>query len=129
MSGYGTDSGQSTIIPSFDWDGQSLFLLNSIFRYKFGFLYLYNFEKKQTATLISPMGTTCCYTDARWSPDGSYILFAFQDINQGNSARTQLYYISYGSLGTGTKYSPLPLPASTLTNPAELSEPALRPTK
>jgi len=129
MSGYGTGGGQSTIIPSFDWDGQSLFLLNSIFRYQFGYLYLYNFEKKQTATLLSPLGTACCYTDARWSPDGSYILFAFQDINQGNSARTQLYYISYGSLGTGTKYSPLPLPDSALTNPAYLTEPALRPAK
>jgi serine/threonine protein kinase len=129
MSGYGTGGGQSTVIPSFDWDGQSLFLLNSIFRYQFGYLYLYNFDKKQAATMLSPLGTTCCYSDARWSPDGSYILFAFQDINQGNSARTQLYYVSYGSLGTGTKYAPLPLPDSALTNPAELSEPALRPAK
>ena len=129
MSGYGTGGGQSTVIPSFDWDGQSLFLLNSIFRYQFGYLYLYNFDKKQAATLLSPLGPTCCYTDARWSPDGSYILFAFQDINQGNAARTQLYYIPYGSLGTGTKYTPLPLPDSALTNPADLTEPAMRPAK
>ncbi len=129
MNGYGTAGGQSTVIPSFDWDGQSLFLLNSIFRYKFGYLYLYNFGNKQAATLLSPLGTACCYTDAHWSPDGSYILFTFQDINQGNNAKTQLYYISFGSLGTGTKYTPLPLPDSALTNPAALSEPALRPAK
>ena len=60
MSGFGTSGGQSTIIPSFDWDGQALFLLNSIFRYQYGYLYTYNFEKKQTATLLSPMGTACC---------------------------------------------------------------------
>ena len=129
MSGYGTGGGQSTIIPSFDWDGRSLFLLNSIFRYQFGYLYIYNFEKKQTATLISPMGTACCYTDARWSPDGSYILFAFQDINQGNNARAKLYYISYGTLGTGTQYTPLPVPDSVFSNPADHPEPALRPAK
>ena len=76
------------------------------------------------------MGTTCCYTDARWSPDGSYILFAFQDINQGNNARTQLYYISYGTLGTGTKYTPLPLP--DLSFPTRLTirnRPCVRPSK
>ena len=129
MSGYGTGSGQSTVIPSFDWDGQSLFLLNSVFRYQFGYLYLYNFDKKQAAALLAPLGTTCCYSDARWSPDGSYILFAFQDINQGNSARSQLYYIDYSTLGTGTTYTPLKLPAGTLSNPADLSEPALRPAK
>jgi len=129
MTGYGTGSGQSTIIPSFDWDGQSLFVLNSIFRYQFGYLYTYNLEKKQPAELISPMGTACCYTDARWSPDGSYILFAFQDINQGNNARTQMFYVSYGSLGTGAKYTPLPLPDNILNNPADHPEPALRPAK
>jgi hypothetical protein len=72
------------------------------------------------------MGTACCYTDARWSPDGSYILFAFQDINQGNNARTKLYYISYGTLGTGAQYTPLPVPDSVFSNPADHPEPALR---
>jgi len=129
MSGFGTGGGQSTTIPSLDWDGTALFLLNSTFRYTYGYLYSYDFDKKQAAALLSPMGTACCYTDARWSPDGSYILFAFQDINQGNNARTQLYYISYGTLGTGAKYTPLPLPDSALNNPANRPEPALRPAK
>ena len=126
MKGYGTAGGQSTTIPSFDWDGLSLFLLNTIYRYQYGYLYTYNFGNKQVAQLTDPMGTSCCYSDARWSPDGSYFLFAYQDINQGNQARTQLFYISYGSLGTGSKYTPLPLPDGVLTNPQDQPEPALR---
>ncbi|HVM70239.1 MAG TPA: protein kinase [Anaerolineales bacterium] len=129
MSGYGTGGGQNTVIPSFDWDGQSLFTLNSIIRYQFGYLYTYNFDKKQTAVLTDPIGTSCCYTDARWSPDGSYVMFAYQDFTQGNNARTQLYYISYGSIGTGATYTPLPLPDTILNNPADHPEPALRPAK
>jgi tRNA A-37 threonylcarbamoyl transferase component Bud32 len=126
MIGYGTGSGQSTVIPSFDWDGQSLFLLNSIFRYQFGYLYTYNIEKKQTAVLTDPMRTSCCYTDARWSPDGSYILFAYQDIN---NARTQLFYIPFGTIGTGVKYTPLPLPDGMLSKSADHPEPTLRPAR
>ena len=126
MQGYGTGSGQSTIIPSFDWDGEYLFLLNSIFRYQYGYLYAYDMEKRQSAGMTDPMGTSCCYADARWSPDSSYILFAYQNITQGNNARTQLFYISYGSIGTGTKYTPLPLPDSMLSNPADRPESALR---
>jgi hypothetical protein len=116
-------------IPSLDWDGQINFLLNSIFRYQLGYLYNYNFATKQPAALIAPMGVTCCYTDARWSPDGTYILFAFQDINQGNQAKTQLFYVSYGSVGTGAKYTAFPLPADILSNPLDHPEPALRPAK
>jgi len=124
-----TMKGQSTILPSVDWDGQSNFLLNSIFRYQFGYLYNYNLDTKQAALMLSPMGTTCCYSDARWSPDGSYILFAFQDINQGNQAKTQLFYISYGSIGTGAQYTPLPLPATVFSNPVDLPDTAQRPAK
>jgi serine/threonine protein kinase len=129
MSGYGTGGGQNTVIPSFDWNGQSLFLLNSIIRYQYGYLYTYNFEKKQAAGMTDPIGTSCCYTDARWSPDGAYLLFAYQDITQGSQARTQMYYVSYGSVGTGAKYTPLPLPDGVLSNPADHPEPALRPAK
>ncbi len=129
MKGYGTLSGQNTLIPSFDWDGKSLFLLNSVIRYQFGYLYTYSMETKSPANLIDPMGTTCCYTDARWSPDGSYILFAYQDITQGINARTQMFYVPYGSIGTGAKYTPLPSPAGTFSRPADHPDPALRPAK
>jgi len=129
MMGYGTGGGQNTVIPSFDWDGQSFFLLNSIIRYQFGYLYTYSIEKKNPANLIDPIGTKCCYTDGRWSPDGSYILFAYQDITQGSNARTQLFYVPFGSIGTGAKYTPLPLPAGMFTRPSDHPEPVLRPAK
>jgi predicted Ser/Thr protein kinase len=129
MTGFGTGNGQSTVIPSMDWDGQSLFLLNSIFRYTYGYLYSYNLDQKQTAVQLDPLGTTCCYADARWSPDGSHVLFAYQDVTQGNNAVVQLFYISYGTLGTGEKYTPLPLQAGMFFNPADHPEPALRPGK
>jgi len=113
------------VIPSFDWDGQSLFLLNSIYRYQFGYLYVYNTETKRTADLLDPLGTSCCYSDARWSPDGSYVFFAYQAIG-GN---TQLYYISYGSIDTGAKYTPFDLPADILSKPGDHPNAALRPTQ
>jgi serine/threonine protein kinase len=129
MNSFGTGSGQKTIIPYFDWGSQSLFLLNSIFRFTYGYLYSYNYETKRPAVMIDPMGTTCCYTDARWSPDGSYIFFAYQDITQGANARTRLFYVQGGSLGTGAKYTPLTTSDSILSNPVDHPDPALRPAK
>jgi len=121
MSGYANNP----VIPSFDWDGQSLFLLNSIFRYQFGYLYAYNIDTKRAADLVDPLGTSCCYGDARWSPDGSYIFFAYQAIG----SNTQLYYLPYGSLGTGVQYTPFDLPADILSKPGDHPDGALRPVK
>ena len=114
MSGYNAQP----VIPSFTWDGTTLFVLNSIFRYDLGYLYEYNMEKMR-GKMIDPLKTSCCYTLGRFSPDGSYLLFAYQDINSGADAKTQLYYISYGTIGSGSTYSPLPMPDgffSVLTN-------------
>lgn len=119
MTGYA----KNPVIPSFDWDGGSLFLLNSIFRYQFGYLYVYNTETKRTADLLDPLGTSCCYSDGRWSPDGSYIFFAYQAIG-GN---TQLYYIPYGSIGTGAQYTSFALPADILSKPGDHPDAVLRP--
>ena len=96
-------------IPSFDWDGSTLFVLNSIFRYELGYLYAYNTETKQGQNL-DPLKTACCYTAARFSPDGSFLLFAYQNPGDGSNAKTQLYYISYGNIGTRATYTPLTLP-------------------
>ncbi|OHB62124.1 MAG: hypothetical protein A2167_02380 [Planctomycetes bacterium RBG_13_46_10] len=38
---------------------------------------------------------------------------------------TRLYYIPFGSIGTGEKYEPLPLPE--ITDPRERPQPVLRP--
>ncbi len=129
MQGYGIGGGKSSIIPSFSWDGESLFLLNSIVRNGYyGYLYSYN-ASNQHGQLLDPLGSQCCYTDARWTPDGSNFLIAYQDISKGNLSRTQLYFIPYGSLGTGAKYTPLPLPDNVLTNAADHPDPVLRPVK
>jgi hypothetical protein len=126
MQGYGIGSGKSSIIPSFSWDGTSLFLLNSIIRNgNYGYLYSYN-SSNQKGQKLDPIGTTCCYTDAIWSPDASYMLFAYQNISLGSTSRNELYFVSYGSLGTGAKYSPIPVPDNIFTNIGEHPDPALR---
>ncbi|MGZ6346982.1 MAG: protein kinase domain-containing protein [Anaerolineales bacterium] len=111
MNGYSSNP----VIPSFSWDGNTLFTLNSKVRYDLGYLYAYNTETKKGVNL-DPLQTACCYTAARFSPDGSYLLFIYQSIN---NAKTQLYYVSYGTIGTGITYTPLTLPDgffSTLTD-------------
>ncbi len=117
---------KNPIIPSFDWDGDTLFVLNSMFRYEFGYLYEYNIATKHSDPL-DPLGTTCCYTAARFSPDGSFLLFAYQDPNAGQNAKTQLYYISYGTINSGANFTPLPLPEDFFSRGNDHIEAALRP--
>jgi serine/threonine-protein kinase len=115
-------------ISSFDWDGDTLFVLNNKFRYDFGYLFGYNSETKHGETL-DPMGTSCCYMESRFSPDGSYLLFIYQDINSASSTQPQLYYIPYGSLGTGASYTPFNLPQGFFNNMSDHLDAALRPVK
>jgi serine/threonine-protein kinase len=110
-------------IPSFDWDGGTLFVINSSIRYELGYLYAYNTETKRIEKL-DPLKTACCFTEARFSPDGSFLLFAFQDINQ--DSKMQLYYISYGSIGTGATYTPLTLPDGFFSAPNDHLDAILR---
>ena len=114
------------VIPSFDWDVDTLFVLNSIFRYELGYLYAYNTETKSGINL-DPLNTSCCYTEARFSPDGSFLLFAYQNIKVGENAKTQLYYISYGSIGTGITYIPLTLPEDFFSSLNDHLDATLRP--
>jgi len=116
---------KNPVIPHFAWDGQSLFLFNSIFRFEWGYLYAYNFDSKKPGDLLTPL-KSCCYTAATWSPDGSYMAFAYQDIDGGN---IQMYYIPYGSLGTGASYTPLTLPDGLFKRLGGRIEIALRPGK
>ncbi|MCS7011332.1 MAG: hypothetical protein NZL98_08175, partial [Anaerolineales bacterium] len=117
----------SPYIPSYDWDGENLFLLNSRIRNQFyGYLYEYNTRLRQGRE-IDPLGTACCYTDASWSPDGSYIAFGYQNIKQGAEAKTQLYIIPYGTIGTGAVYQPFPLPPDFFAKPTEHPQPVFRP--
>jgi serine/threonine protein kinase len=113
-------------LESIAWDGDALFSFHGNTRNEgFGELHIFNMESYQFSESINPIDGVCCYRDPQWSPDGTHLLFAFQDYLQGSSSTTQLYYIPYGSIGTGAAYEPLPLPE--ITNPREKPQPVLRP--
>jgi len=117
------------IIPSYDWDGAARMVLHDFYRNDgFGDLYIYDTQKRQLISIngspiINPVSGTCCYRDPRWSPDGTYLLFVFQDINTN---QTTLYYVRYGLIGAGSP-QPIPLPAGLFNDPRVQPQPALRP--
>jgi serine/threonine protein kinase len=118
---------QSRRMGDFDWDGMSLFTFNTSRRNNgWGELYAYNWESHKP-TLLYPVKNKCCYRDARWSPDGSYLLFTFQDETLAAEAQTLLYYVPFGEIGTGATITPLPLPEGFFRFPKEAPQPALRP--
>jgi serine/threonine protein kinase len=113
-------------ISSFDWDGDHLFLLNDLIRNDgFGNLYLYD-SKTREGVKINPIDGICCYRDARWSPDGSYIFFAFQ---RSDSAEIRFYYVPFGDWEDSNGWTPIPIPDLLFTTPREKPQPALRPVR
>ncbi|HSG41527.1 MAG TPA: hypothetical protein VLA72_00080, partial [Anaerolineales bacterium] len=101
----------STTIPSYDWDGKHYFLINDFIRNNgFGNLYLYNSENHKEE-IINPINGACCYRDARWSPDGEYILFLYQ--NEFES-EVMLYYIPTSALDTDEMLTPIEIPPGLL---------------
>lgn len=120
---------QDRVMPDFDWDGSDLFTFNTSRRNNgWGELYAYNW-KTHKAKLINPIGGRCCYRDARWSPDSTYLFFAFQDLTLGSEAPTLLYYVESGEIETGANFQPLPLGTDFFRNPKEAPQAALRPTQ
>ncbi len=114
-------------IVDYDWDGDLLFFLNShIFRAGFGDLVFYNTFTHKFQRL-APIDNICCYRDATFSPDGTYVIFAFQDIRLGAAARVKLYYVPVDALSTGGVLTPLPLPDNFFPRTDEAPMPALRP--
>jgi Tol biopolymer transport system component len=113
-------------LPGVAWDGESLFAFHTDVRNDgFGDLHIFNMETYKPSLYINPVNNHCCYRDPQWSPDGTHLLFAFQDYLQGANSTTQLYYIPFGSVGTGASFDPLPLPE--LSDPRESPQPVLRP--
>ena len=113
-------------IQDLGFDGNSLFALHGIVRNDgFGDLHFFNMDTFTFSESVNPINNTCCYRDAQFSPDGSYLVFAFQDITLGQASTTRLYYIPFGTIGTGQIYEPLPLPE--ITDPKERPQPVLRP--
>lgn len=108
-------------LTSWDWNqALNLFAMTSFTsRDNFGEIYIYNGERK-TGQKFNPFGVVCCYRDVRWSPDGTHLLFAYQEL--APNAPTQLYIVPFG---TGAEPILLPLPPVTALR--ELPEPALRP--
>jgi hypothetical protein len=119
---------QTRLMPDFDWDGFNQFIFNTSRRNGgWGELHIYNWETHKPTLTVNPIDKKCCYRDARWSPDGTYLLFAFQDEGLADRAQTLLYYVPFGGIGAGATINPIPLPDGFFKNPKEAPQPALRP--
>ncbi|MBT3321814.1 MAG: serine/threonine-protein kinase [Anaerolineae bacterium] len=125
MSGYNSNT---PYIPEFDWDGDGIFLMNTFKRNDgYGYFYTYNTHSHK-AEQLDPVGvSTCCYRDARWSPDGTHFMVAYQDIALGSAADTLFYFVRFGTLGSGVNYDPIPMPEGFFENLKEMPQFALRP--
>jgi serine/threonine-protein kinase len=122
-SHFNFDSASTKRITSFDWNGDSLFLVNDAIRNDgFGDLYIYD-SKVREGRKINPIDGMCCYRDARWSPDGTYILFVFQKFD---SDVIELYYVKYSDIEDGQTLTPVALPSEFLTQ-RDKPQPAIRP--
>jgi hypothetical protein len=110
-------------ITSLSWNGNDQLLLNSFVNNEgFGDLQLYSLDQNQGQGL-APNGS-CCYRDAHWSPDGTYLFYSFQPEAGGEIS---LYYTPSSKLSqpAGSMAS-LALPAGFLASNLESLQPALR---
>jgi Tol biopolymer transport system component len=116
-------------LPDFDWDGKELLTFNTNYRNDgWGEFYRFNLATNRHAK-FRPVNNTCCYRDIRWSPDGNYVLFAFQDELLGDAAKTLLYYVEAGVLDAGAIPTLIPLPDGFFKNPKESPQLAWRPAR
>lgn len=117
---------KSLRIENFGFDGDFLMALVSFTRNDgYGHLYIYNTDLHRVDIKVNPIGGECCYRDPQFSPDGRYLVFVYQPYEQ--NARSQLYYIPFGTIGAGASYDPIPLPDSFFTNSRVKPQPILRP--
>ncbi|HPH98149.1 MAG TPA: protein kinase [Anaerolineaceae bacterium] len=122
MRGFSGDKDPAVILD-YGWDGEELFALHGNVQNGFGDMVIYNMRTHK-ADVVNPIDGKCCYQDIQWSPDGQYILFAYQAIN---TRETKLYYIPYGTLNTGLTYEPVNIPYYFFAEAKARIEPALRP--
>jgi serine/threonine protein kinase len=111
------------VIASFGWDGKFVFAMNVDVTDTYGDMWQYNINTK-TAKKINVIGNLCCFRDFRWSPDGKFIIFAYEDNRY--LKEVQLYFTDFGTLGTGAELLPIPFPEGFF-GPREKPQPALRP--
>ena len=120
------DYNENLRIENFSFDGDILLALISYTRNGgYGHLYIYNTNARKVDSRVNPINGECCYRDPKFSPDGRFIIFVYQPYEA--DARSYLYYIPYGSIGTGANYEPIPLPESFFENPRGKPQPVLRP--
>lgn len=117
------------LIETYNWNGDLLFYINSPKRNGgFGDLLFYNgFTHK--FEFQAPYEGNCCYRDASFSPDGTHVIFAFQDIRLGVESPINLYYYPVDTLSTKRILEPLPLPENFFTLRNDTPYPVLRPAK
>ncbi len=110
-------------ISSLSWDGNNQLLINGYVNNEgFGDLQLYNLDQNQ-AQQLTPNGD-CCYRDAHWSPDGTFLFYSFQ-ANAGGEV--SLFYTPKSKLDqSGESLASLALPADFLTGSVEFIQPTLR---
>ena len=123
MSGY-SGLGDQPVLDDFGWNGEELFTLHGDILHGYGDLMLYNMDTGRAETL-NPINGKCCYQDIQFSPDGQYLLFAFQDNEIGQGA--QIYIIPLGVIGSGATFTPIELPYYFFGDSRARVEPALRP--
>ena len=117
----------SNDIVNFDYDGDLLFFINSNRRNGgFGDLVFYN-SSTHKFEAAAPYEGNCCYRDATFSPDGTYVIFAFQDIRLGGESPTNLYYLPADTLSQSRTLEPMSLPEGFFTRRDDAPMPALRP--
>lgn len=119
---------ENPAITTFDWDGGTRFLFNTFRRNEgYGELYFYDMATRE-AQKINPIDGACCYRDARFSPDGTHIIFSFQDRRAGMEARAKLFYVALEDvLQGGQTFVPLNLPVDFLRIAQEKPMLILRP--
>jgi hypothetical protein len=122
MAGYDL----TPVLQNIAWDGDQLFALVSYRRNEgFGDLWIYN-TGLHRSDLINPVDTVCCYRDPVFSPDGRYLLFAFQDKGLAPGGKILLYHVPLATIGTGLDYPAIPLPDAFFPDLHAQPEPALR---
>lgn len=114
-------------IVEYDYDGRDVFFFHSgVFSGGFGRLVFYS---AFTHKFQKAFNDACCYRDATFSPDGTYVLLAFKDITVGDTAPVQLYYVPVNTLLSGGALTPLPLPEKFFSRRDETPVFALRPAR
>ena len=110
-------------ISSLSLNGNGQLLINGYANNTgFGDLHLYNLLQDKSQEL-APNGT-CCYRDAHWSPDGTYLFYSYQPEEGGD---IRLFYVPSAEISQpGETMAALAFPADFLDGNQGPLQPALR---